>query len=173
MFIAVYPVAFVLDENAAQKDRLRLEEFSNDRNVSFKGGKWTRMFERPWKKILKLKKTKKERKRTKCSRTCSRKWWKQRYTRQSLLNYTCYKRVPLRTNKLRERRILAEPCSSLPSECLSRCQGSRKTRGNDFRSRQELIIPSSKTPRIFAFFLVITSCFLSLCLCFFGGKGSS
>lgn len=39
MFIAVYPVAFVLDENAAQKDRLRLEEFSNDRNVSFKGGK--------------------------------------------------------------------------------------------------------------------------------------
>lgn len=47
MFIAVHPVAFVLDENAAQKDRLRLEEFSNDRSVSFKGGKRTRMFERP------------------------------------------------------------------------------------------------------------------------------
>lgn len=39
MFIAVHPVAFVLDENAVQKDRLRLEEFSNDRSVSFKGGK--------------------------------------------------------------------------------------------------------------------------------------
>lgn len=58
----------------------------------------------------------------------------------------------------------------LPREIIGRRAKDREKRDNDFRSRQELIIPSSKTPRVFASLLATAS---PLCHSFFGGKGGS